>query len=61
MVNRDVKDRIIDFKVDIRMDSDHLPLCLKIREQEEEEENSTTEVKQVERRNNSLGWRFEDN
>ena len=41
MVNEDVKNRIIDFKVDVRVDSDHLPLCLKIRKQEEEEENPT--------------------
>jgi len=33
MVNEDVKDRIIDFKVDVRVNSDHLLLCLKIRKQ----------------------------
>ncbi|XP_011068949.1 PREDICTED: uncharacterized protein LOC105154867 [Acromyrmex echinatior] len=44
MVNEDVKVRIIDFKVNVRVNSDYLPLCLKIREQEEEEKNPTTEA-----------------
>ncbi|KYN19348.1 hypothetical protein ALC57_08321 [Trachymyrmex cornetzi] len=43
MVNEEVKDRIIDFKVDVRVDSDHLPLCLRIWEQEEREERITAE------------------
>ena len=29
MLNEDTKDRIIDFKVDVRVDSDHLPLYLR--------------------------------
>jgi len=39
MVNEDVKDRVIDFKM-VRVDSDHLPED----QQEEEEENPTTEA-----------------
>lgn len=41
MVNEDVNDRIIDFKVDVRVDSDHLLLCLKIKEHGEEEDPIT--------------------
>jgi len=29
MLNEDTKDRIIDFKVDVKVDSDHLPLYLR--------------------------------
>jgi len=39
MVNEDVKNRVIDFKM-VRVDSDHLPED----QQEEEEENPTTEA-----------------
>jgi len=40
MINEDVNNY---FKVDIRMNSDHLPLCLKIKEHEEEKNDSITE------------------
>ena len=47
MVNEDVKDRIIDFKV-VRVNPNHLLLWLKIRQQEEEEEeNLSTEAEQM--------------
>ncbi|KYN40470.1 hypothetical protein ALC56_05415 [Trachymyrmex septentrionalis] len=46
MINEDVNDRIIDFKVDIRMDSNHLLLCLKIKEHGEEENDPITEAEQ---------------
>ena len=47
MVNEDVKDRIIDFKV-VRVNPNHLLLWLKIRQQEEEEEeNLSTEAERM--------------
>jgi len=41
-------DNIIDFRIDVRVDSDHMPLCV---EMEEEEEEKKEEKKGMEGRN----------
>jgi len=58
-VNETAHDRVLSFKIDDRVDSDHMPLCLKIKKREEEEREEAGEEEERTRTKEKIIWNEE--
>lgn len=57
LVNDNIVDKVEEFKVDVRVDSDHMPLCITIgREENREQEEEGEEEEAVEQTRMVLKW-----